>query len=82
MANYNAATGEMDFAMALDSLKAGNKVARNGWNGSGMWIKVQRPDENSKMSRPYLYMRTVDGDLVPWVASQSDLLGDDWVEVI
>lgn len=82
MARYNATTGEMDFGMALDSLKAGNKVARKGWNGKGMWVKVQRPDENSKMSRPYIYMRTVEGDLVPWVTSQSDLLEDDWVEVI
>lgn len=82
MARYNASTGEMDFGMALDSLNAGRKVARTGWNGKGMWIKLQRPDDNSKMSRPYLYMRTVNGDLVPWVASQSDLLADDWVEVI
>lgn len=82
MASYNASTGEMDFGMALDSLKAGRRVSRTGWNGRGMWIKLQRPDDNSKMSRPYLYMRTVNGDLVPWVASQSDLLGDDWVEVI
>lgn len=82
MARYNASTGEMDFGMALDSLNAGRKVARTGWNGKGMWVKLQRPDEGSKMSRPYIYMRTVNGDLVPWVASQSDILSDDWVEVI
>ncbi|HEY9474559.1 MAG TPA: DUF2829 domain-containing protein [Mycobacteriales bacterium] len=28
--------------------------------------------------RPYLMMRTVDGDFVPWLASQTDLLADDW----
>ncbi len=72
----------MDFGMALDSLKAGNKVGRTGWNGKGMWVKAQMPDENSKMSLPYIYMRTVDGDLVPWVASHTDLMSNDWVEVI
>ena len=44
-----------------------------------MWIELQRPDEQSKMKRPYLFMSPVDGDLVPWVASQSDLLADDWI---
>lgn len=28
--------------------------------------------------RPYLMMRTVDGEFVPWIASQSDLLAEDW----
>lgn len=31
--------------------------------------------------RPYLMMRTVDGEFVPWVASQTDLLAGDWVTV-
>lgn len=82
MAKYDAATGEMDFGMALDSIKSGRKVARTGWNGKGMWVKLQRPDEGSKMSLPYMYMRTARGDLVPWVASQTDILADDWLEVI
>jgi hypothetical protein len=43
-----------------------------------MWLKLQEPDANSKMTRPYIYMSTVDQDLVPWVASQTDLLADDW----
>jgi len=68
----------VDFGEALDELWDGSYVAREGWNGQGMWIALQRPDEHSKMTRPYLYMRCVDGDLVPWVASQSDLLAQDW----
>jgi hypothetical protein len=28
--------------------------------------------------RPYLMMRTVDGEFVPWVASQTDILAEDW----
>jgi hypothetical protein len=43
-----------------------------------MWLALQVPDANSKMSRPYIYMKTVNDELVPWVASQSDLLAADW----
>lgn len=68
----------MDFGQALAALKAGGKVARDGWNGKDMYVELQVPDEHSKMRRPYLFMRPVDGDLVPWVASQSDLLAEDW----
>lgn len=68
----------MDFGEALLHLRRGNAVARSGWNGVGMWVRMQVPDEHSKMKRSYLYMRPVDGDLVPWVASQSDLLALDW----
>ncbi len=68
----------MNFGEALEALKQGHKVVREGWNGKEMWVHLQVPDEHSKMRRPYLYMRPVDGDLVPWVASQSDLLADDW----
>jgi len=80
MSRYNATTGEFDFGMALDSLRDGRRVARKGWNGKGQWITLQHPDEHSKMSLPYLYIRTVGGDLVPWLASQTDLLARDWVE--
>ena len=30
----------MDFGDALKALKAGEKVARSGWNGKGMWIAL------------------------------------------
>lgn len=68
----------MDFGEALYALKHGEKVARVGWNGKGQFIKMQVPDENSKMRHPYLYISPVDGNLVPWVASQTDLLATDW----
>lgn len=67
-----------DFGWALSELKNGSKLTRSGWNGKDMWIHLQVPDENSKMRRPYIYMKPVDGDLVPWVASQSDILAEDW----
>lgn len=68
----------MNFGEALDDLKHGHRVARAGWNGPGQYLHMQRPDVNSKMSLPYIYICTVQGDLVPWVASQTDLLATDW----
>jgi len=67
-----------DFGWALRKLKAGFNVFRRGWNGKGLWLNIQRPDANSKMSRPYIYMHTADNGLVPWTASQSDILETDW----
>ena len=71
----------MDFSSALQALRHGNAVYRMGWNGKNMWIQLQLPDANSKMSLPYIFMCTASGDLVPWVASQMDILAEDW-EVI
>ena len=68
----------MDFGEAIRALRNGDKVVRFGWNGKGMWLGLQVPDANSKMSLPYIYMRTVQGDLVPWLASQTDILASDW----
>ena len=69
---------QLTFGEALEALKNGEKVQRKGWNGKGMWLKLQRPDKYSKMSLPYIYMATVTGDLVPWLASQTDMLAEDW----
>ncbi len=71
----------MDFGSALIELKMGNHVQRTGWNGPGQYLALQKPDANSKMTLPYIYITTVQGDLVPWLASQSDLLSDDWMIV-
>lgn len=72
----------MNFSDALALIKGGNRLTRSGWNGEGMWVEIQRPDEYSKMTLPYLFMRTAGGDLVPWLASQSDILADDWREAV
>lgn len=68
----------MDFSQALIHLKSRRRVKRAGWNGKGMWLDYQQPDINSKMSLPYIYIRTVTGHLVPWVCSQTDMLALDW----
>ena len=71
----------MNFGQAIEMLKSGKKVAREGWNGKNMYLELQRPDEHSKMTLPYIYMRTAQGDFVPWLASQTDMLSEDWVTV-
>ena len=74
----------MDFGAALQELKRGNKVARSGWNGVGLWLELQTPDANSKMTLPYIYInypddaKTTPGAKVPWLASQTDMLAEDW----
>lgn len=75
----------MDFGDALIYLKRGDRVMRSGWNGKGMWLKLQRPDEHSKMTLPYIYIEYPvghvaypDGSRVPWLASQTDMLAQDW----
>jgi hypothetical protein len=65
---------------AVKQLQNGSRVSRSGWNGKGMWLELQVPDENSKMTLPYVYMKTADNQLVPWLCSQTDLLAIDWGE--
>ena len=68
----------MNFGLAIEAMKDGQKVSRKGWNGRGMWIAIQMPDKLSKMQLPYIYMSTAQRELVPWLASQSDMLAEDW----
>lgn len=72
----------MNIGDAVTYLRAGLKVRCVGWNGKGMWLQLQVPDAHSKMTLPYVYMHTAQGDLVPWLCSQTDLLAEDWEEVI
>jgi hypothetical protein len=83
----------MKFSLALDFLKEGHRVARENWNGKGMFLflvpgstfKVNRPPllgiypEGTEINyRSHIDMKTAQGNIVPWVASQTDLLADDW----
>lgn len=77
----------MNFGKALEALKAGKKVARRGWNGKGIYLELQRPDAHSKMTLPYIYIVTsglvtdnpdAPKGVVPWLASQTDMLAEDW----
>jgi len=77
----------MNFGQAIEVLKMGRAAARFGWNGKGIFIELQVPDENSKMTSPYIYINTTGlqtdnknapKSIVPWLASQTDMLADDW----
>lgn len=68
----------MKFGEAIEAVKAGKRIAREDWNGKNMYLELQRPDEHSKMTLPYIYMKTAQGDFVPWLASQTDILSEDW----
>lgn len=70
----------MDFSQAFNQAKKGGKITRSGWNGKGLFVMVQRPDEHSKMGNPYLYIdaTALGGERNPWVPSQTDLFAEDW----
>lgn len=68
----------MNIGDTVVALKSGQRVARKGWNGKGMYLELQHPDAHSKMTLPYVYMKTADDNLVPWLCSQTDLLAVDW----
>jgi hypothetical protein len=83
----------LTFSEALEHIKAGRKVSRAGWNGRGQFIflvpgstfKVNRPPllgiypEGTEIDyHPHIDMRNAQGQIVPWLASQGDLLAEDW----
>lgn len=77
----------MKFGQAIEHLESGKRLQRRGWNGRGIFIELQRPDENSKMTSLYIYIDTsglqtdnteAPKSLVPWLASHTDMLADDW----
>ena len=87
---YRAIEGDgqaLTFGDAIYLLKQGKKLARAGWNGKGMWLQLQRPDAHSKMTLPYVYLNyppdavNTPGARVPWLASQTDMLAEDWMVV-
>ena len=80
-------TNGMNFGLAIEALKMGIAVARKGWNGNGIYLELQVPDEHSKMTLPYIYIVTdslitdnphAPKGRCPWLASQTDMLADDW----
>lgn len=82
---------KMTFGEAISYLKNGFRLARAGWNGKGIFIEIQNPDSHSKMTHPYIYIDTTGlktnnpdapKNRVPWLASQTDLLAEDWYIVM
>ena len=72
------------FDKALKAVKEGKTIQRSGWNGSGLTVKAQFPDAQSKMTLPYLYIeypkdnKITPGARCPWLASQTDIMANDW----
>lgn len=71
--------GALDFSDAMRRVLDGEKMRRKGWNGKGMWIAHHAPVGD--ITLPFIVMSTVQGDLVPWLASQTDMCATDWEEV-
>ena len=83
----------MNFGLAIEAAKKGAKITRRGWNGKGMFLYYvpegrypARTDaaksiatEDGKVDYgAYIAMKTAQGNVVPWLASQTDILADDW----
>lgn len=78
----------MTFGHALEAMKKGFKVARVGWNGKDMWLKqvnkgyydvgLSCVGDTKPTLLPWIGMKTADNGFVPWLASQTDILADDW----
>ena len=86
----------MDFGEALVALKEGKRVAREGWNGKGTFLflvagsnfVVNRElllaimGEGTMVTyRPHIDMKDAEDKVVPWLASQTDRLAEDWCVV-
>lgn len=83
----------MNFGDALAALRRGEAVAREGWNGKGMFLYLVAADAYPARSAiakevwgdelvpygAYIAMKTAQGNVVPWLASQTDVLGEDWL---
>lgn len=85
----------MDIGQAIAAMKEGKKVTREGWNGKGMFLyyvpanEYAAQTEVAKAEFPsgmvpygaYVAIKTVQGNVVPWLASQTDLLAEDFAVV-
>jgi len=87
--DIEGAVQALTFGDALHMLKLGKCVARAGWNGKGMWLKLVPVDLANKIAfeysalnaLPWIGMKTADEKFVPWLASQTDVLAEDWLTV-
>lgn len=83
------------FGDAINFLKGGKKVARKGWNGKNMFLFLATDIEfhtqadlscvsnlEGDLTLPAVVMKTADDHFcVGWLASQTDMLSDDWYTV-
>lgn len=87
----------MDFGEVVRGLKEGKRYTRAGWNGKDMFIFLVHGSTFTVNREPlmsivgegtevkyhaHVDMKTAQGYIVPWLASQSDMLAEDWAEVV
>lgn len=81
----------MNFGQAIEALKSGQAVARAGWNGKGMYLYYVPANTYPAVTEiakkefgdlvpygAYIAMKTAQDNVVPWLASQTDMLAEDW----
>jgi len=77
----------MNFGEAILILKQGNCVARQGWNGKGMYLYLDdviscTPEGEFVSSEPVIVMFTAQRKYqAGWLASQQDILAEDWERI-
>ena len=84
----------MTFGVALEAARKGAKISRKGWNGKGQYvflvdgIELHTEADLSDLAgqdvtvHEALAIKTTAGVIqVGWLASQSDMLADDWMIV-
>lgn len=75
----------MGLGEAIECMRRGKKVARRGWNGKGMWLRIRTTGigltDDNFYRMPYVEIKAADNSLMPWLCSAADLLANDWVEV-
>lgn len=70
----------MNFGKAIEALKNGKNVTREGWNGKGMFLYLvpREISTSGAIHHEYIAMHTAQNTEVPWVASHTDILTEDW----
>lgn len=84
---YEVVTTKLSFSQALTHIKDGVKMQRTGWNGKGMFLSLIKgrdvilqatKDHEMLPMYDFIIMKTADNKIVPWLASQTDILAEDW----
>jgi hypothetical protein len=71
---------QYSFSLALDHVKNGGRITRAGWNGPNQYVYIHRSTDDDHLD--FLVMYNAQGKHVPWLASQGDLLANDWILII
>lgn len=66
----------LTFGQAIEAMRHGKKVRLPKWSPD-VFISIQMPDENSKMTAPYFYVTSRFG-LVPWIPTMIEMFSVEW----